>query len=484
MIRRLATGALLVLLSGTAAVAQDWMRVHEQAFDTPWTLPVMVDSIEEMRVATKPQVLQAEMHDGFVVPLAIDAVDSIGFEEVLEAEVKNKYQVFQLFVYTENGQAIRSKEEYVPCYVGINGGDSYACRWQRAGIRGRGNSTWEWYAKKPYRIKLDKKQKVLGMDKAKSWVLLANYRDLTDMMNTYVFELGRMMGMPYTNHTRYVELLLNGEYVGVYQLTEQVQQGENRVAVSDEGGILLTLDVDDGPKGGSASDRSFWTQVYRMPAAVKFPDEENLTPARRDSIKAVFAELEKAVRDRDYARASELLDMESFARFLLIQELVYNVEIDAPRSVFLHKDGAGKWVMGPLWDFDAGFDFDWSNMYSGHGYFADYRETVMGSNPVRRNGNYPNMPAFFTDLFGTREFVQLYKETWRQYADSVVTRPWQEVEQYAEGLRQGAMDREAERWPISNANFRRDLIRLRWWLQSRTQFIGNLIENIPEPGSP
>ena len=76
-------------------------------------------------------------------------------------------------------------------------------------------------------IGYEKKQKVLGMDKAKSWVLLANYRDLTDMMNTYAFELGRMMGLPYTNHTRYVELLMDGEYLGVYQLTEQVQQASS-----------------------------------------------------------------------------------------------------------------------------------------------------------------------------------------------------------------------------------------------------------------
>lgn len=483
MKKRLLTGALLALLSGTAAVAQEWMRVHQKAFDTPWTLPVMVDSVEEMRVTDAQKVLRAEMHDGFAVPLAISSVDSIDFEQVLEAEEKNKYQVFQLFVYTQDGRGVHSKEEYVPCYVGINGADSYSSRWQRAGIRGRGNSTWDWYDKKPYRIKFEKKQKVLGMDKAKSWVLLANYRDLTDMMNTYAFELGRMMGMPYTNHTRYVELLLDGEYLGVYQLTEQVQQGENRVAVSDDRGILIALDVDDGPRGGSASERSFWTSGYRMPAVVKYPEEENLTPQRRDSIRNVFSELETAIMWQDYTWASQLLDMESLARYLIIQEMVYNVEIDAPRSVFIHKDGDGKWVMGPLWDFDAGYDFDWSDMYHGHGYFDNYKETVMGSNPVRRNGNYPDMPRFFTDLFGTQEFVELYKQTWRQYADSIVSRPWQEVERYAEGLRQGAMDRESQRWPVAKANFRKDLLQMRWWLQSRAQFLGNLIENIPVPGS-
>lgn len=482
MRKRLLTGALLMLFTATSVVAQEWMWMHHRAFDSSWTLPVQIDSIDSLSIADEQRVLRMDLRDGFSIPLTIGDLDSISFDEVFEDESKDKYQVFQLFVYTEGGRSILSKEEYVPCYVGVNGSNSYACRWQRAGIRGRGNSTWEWYDKKPYRIKLDKKQKMLGMDKAKSWVLLANYRDVTDMMNTYVFELGRMMGLPFTNHSRYVEVLLNGEYVGVYQLTEQVQQGDNRVDISDERGILLTLDIDDGPKGVSSSERSFWTVGYSMPAAVKYPDEENLTPSRRDSIRSVFGALEDAVKRKDFARAAELLDMESFARYLMIQELVYNVELSAPRSIFLHKDGEGKWVMGPLWDFDAGYDFDWADMYNGHDYFASTTETVMGSNPVKRNGNYHDTPAFFTDLFGTKEFVELYKKTWRQYADSIVSRPWQEVEKYANGLRQGAIARESTKWPVRRKNFETELEKMHTWLTNRAAFLGNLIENIPDPG--
>ena len=482
MRKRLLTGALLMLFTATSVVAQEWMWMHHWAFDSSWTLPVQIDSIDSLSIADEQRVLRMDLRDGFSVPLTIGDLDSISFDEVFEDESKDKYQVFQLFVYTEGGRSILSKEEYVPCYVGVNGSNSYACRWQRAGIRGRGNSTWEWYDKKPYRIKLDKKQKMLGMDKAKSWVLLANYRDVTDMMNTYVFELGRMMGLPFTNHSRYVEVLLNGEYVGVYQLTEQVQQGDNRVDISDERGILLTLDIDDGPKGVSSSERSFWTEGYSMPAAVKYPDEENLTPSRRDSIRSVFGALEDAVKSKDFARAAELLDMESFARYLMIQELVYNVELSAPRSIYLHKDGNGKWVMGPLWDFDAGYDFDWADMYNGHDYFASTTETVMGSNPVKRNGNYHDTPAFFTDLFGTKEFVELYKNTWHQYADSIVSRPWQEVEKYVNGLRLGAIARESTKWPVRRKNFETELEKMHTWLTNRAAFLGNLIENIPDPG--
>ena len=472
---------IVFALSVLMADAQSWMVVHRHAVDAPWALPVAVDSVESGTLSADGTRLLITQRDGFVVPVAKDEVDSLTFDDLAEGELKDKYQVFQLFVFTQDGREITSRDEYLPCYVGLNGAGSYGCRWAHAGIRGRGNSTFLWYDKKPYRIKLDRKQKMLGMDRAKSWVLLANYRDVTDMMNTYVYELGRMMGLPYTNHSRYVELFVNNNYRGLYQLTEQVQQGENRVAVSDERGILLTLDVDDGPAEAAEATNNFWTKGYSMPAAVKYPDDELLTDARRDSIRGVFGQLEAAIKDRDYEKASALLDMESMARYLIIQELVYNVELSAPRSIFLHKDGDGPWRMGPLWDFDAGYDFDWTNMYSGHTFFTNYRETVMGTDPVRRNGNYPYVPQFFTDLFATREFVELYKRTWTQYADSIVTRPWAEVERYVGGLRQGAIQREELKWRIRGKSFDTEVQKLHVWLENRARFMDELVRNIPVP---
>ena len=460
------------------------MNVHRTHLWNQWTMPLRIDSIERTRLADDNTTLQVATRNGQLLPLAIADVDSLTFTTPNVAETKDPYQVFHMYIYTSEGEGVNSREEYTPCYVALNACGSYSDQFLSASIRGRGNSTWLWYDKKPFRLKLDKKHKLLGLDKAKSWVLLANYRDVTDVMNTFVFELGRMMGLPYTNHSRYVELFLDGNYHGLYQLTEQVQQGSSRVDVSDERGILLSLDVDDGPSEDPEASNNFWTAGFSMPAAVKYPDEELLTPERRDSIRDVFAQLEDAIKRQDYAAASAQMDMASFARYLIIQELVYNVELSAPRSIFLHKDGDQPWVMGPLWDFDAGYDFDWSNMYSGHTFFTDYRETVMGSNPVKRNGNYPSTPRFFTNLFGCQEFVQLYKDTWRQYADSIVSRPWAEVDHYLAHLRQdGAAARDLGQWPVRGKSFDTEVRKLHEWLLNRAEFLGQLIEAIPEPGN-
>ena len=282
-------------------------------------------------------------------------------------------------ITTENGAPIKGKEkeDYVNCTITVDHPDD---QWDYTGtgrIRGRGNSTWEWYDKKPYRIKLDEKASIVGLAAEKDWVLLANFRDPTHMMNTFVFELGHVMGMPYTNHSRYMEVTLNGEYIGLYQLTEQIEQGKNRVAVDDVEGVLIALDVDDGPEHSSSKD-NFWSEIYQMPVCVKFPEDIDVTGIKKD-----FAQLESAIlsirKSKGNAAAikagmdkvRELLDVQSFIDFLIIQELVYNVELAAPRSMYMHKDKGGKWVMGPLWDFDAGFDFDWGTMTDGHHFFEN-----------------------------------------------------------------------------------------------------------------
>jgi len=258
-----------------------------------------------------------------------------------------KYDVAKMTIDTENGAEIdgKTKADYRKCNIHI---DSRNDSWNYSGtgkIRGRGNSSWAWYPKKPYRLKLDKKAEILGLGKNKDWVLLANYRDPTDLMNTFVFNWGEAVGLPCTNHTRYVEITLNGEYIGLYQLTEQVEVAKTRVNIDDERGILLELDVDDGPGDSPEATDNFWTEVYRMPACVKNPDDPSADVV--DSVKQEFARLEYAIWEHDYDEFEELADVNSFIDYLLVQEFVYNVEVAAPRSIYLHKDVGGKWTLAP-----------------------------------------------------------------------------------------------------------------------------------------
>ncbi len=475
--------ALLVCSSLTAG-AQRRAHVYMNQQQTQWDVPIVVDSIRDITTSSHLDKLLFNVSGDLFVPFDIRRVDSLTFEDEPLQESKDPYQVFQLFVTTRDTVEITSKDSYVDCHVALNARGSYSNISVNGQIRGRGNSSFLWYDKKPYRIKLNQKHKMLGLSKAKSWVLLANYRDITDMMNTFVFETGRWLGLPFTNHTRYVELFVNGDYRGVYQLTEQVQQGSSRVDVSDDRGILISLDSDDGPDLSPDADDNCWTTVYHMPMCVKYPDDEHFTSHTVDSVRTVFAELERAIKDHDYAQVCQLLDVPSFIKYLQLQEFVYNVELSAPRSIFMHKDGDGPWVMGPLWDFDAGYDFDWGNMYTGHTFFTDYRETVMGSNPLKRNGNYNYVPQFFTDLFACPEFVEAYKAQWAAVKDSIVSHGWNECMRYVSHLRQGAIQREEGRWPIRQKSFETELEKMHQWLLRRADFMTTLIDGIPMPEAP
>ena len=404
-----------------------------------------------------------------------------------------RYCVARMDITVDGNMGVtgKKKEEYLACTIKIES-DTVAWNYEGRGrVRGRGNSTWEWYPKKSYRIKLDEKVEILGLDANKDWVMLANYRDPTNLMNTFVFEMGQGLGMPYTNHTRFVEVTLNGDYKGLYQLTEQVEVAKGRVDIGKKKGWLLSLDVDDGPKEApGAVDRSalplgssknFWSEVYRMPVCVKSPEAEDYaTPETlREDARDALAVLETAILQHDYNALAKLCDIPVMIDYLLIQEFVYNVEVAAPRSIFLYKDKGddAKWTFGPLWDFDAGFDFDWSQMTTGHKFFSDYRETVLGTDPARHVSDYTYTSSFFTDMWKSKAFVSEVKARWNRMRPRIMAQFWPETKIYAEAAAE-AMDRDAKRWPIDRQP-KTEINRMEKWLNSRTVFMDNIVTNYP-----
>ena len=131
-------------------------------------------------------------------------------------------------------------------------------------IKGRGNSTWT-LAKKPYNIKLDKKADLFEMGKHKSWCLLANASDWSMIKNQLSYDLARKLGIFTTSDTYHVNLYLNGEYAGLYMLTEKVDIGENRVDIYDLEGNTEDVndkDLDEYPLAGKQNSREFGSIKY------------------------------------------------------------------------------------------------------------------------------------------------------------------------------------------------------------------------------
>ncbi len=104
-------------------------------------------------------------------------------------------------------------------------------------IRGRGNSTWTW-PKKPYKIKLANDVALLGTEPRDEWVLLANYADRTALRTYLAMGLASSTGLAWTPRTRFVDVVLNGVPQGLYLLTDQVEQGTERVDLPDDSYLL------------------------------------------------------------------------------------------------------------------------------------------------------------------------------------------------------------------------------------------------------
>ena len=393
--------------------------------------------------------------------------------------------IAQVDIVTDKGVPVDSKEEYVPCSVKVTGGEASWAAEVTGRIRGRGNSTWNWYPKKPYRIKLNTSSSFLGMASNKDWVLLADYRDVTHMMNLTGFYLARTLGLPHTNHVRFASVSLNGEDLGLYMVTEQVEEGGNRVQLDPKQGILLALDLNDGPDDMPRATDNFWSDVFGMAAAVKFP--RDAATADRDRVKAAFAELEEAIDNMDWEALQGLLDVDSMIHYILVQEIIGNVEVDndpSMRSGFLfRKDDKSKWVMGPMWDCDGGFSYDWSDMYDsrgwGHTFFGNQRYLVFGSDPYRHRGAYGATASdFFCRLFGIPEFVERLQARWAEVHGSLLNGLLDCLDE-TEALIGAAAQDDMNRWGIRNYGHAEEYRALCSWLTGRFSYLDGVIRNYP-----
>jgi len=228
-------------------------------------------------------------------------------------------------------------------------------------IRGRGNSTWD-MPKKGYRLKLASPgAAVLGMPADRDWVLLANYADKTLMRAAVGFELSRRLQMAWTPRMRYVELYLNGEFLGNYLLGEHVKVAPNRVNVAAmlqtdiaeplvSGGYLVEADFAEYLSVGDITTRTASGILFN----IKAPGSVNLSQFHY--IAGLLQQVENTLLNNNFDAKRNgyptLIDVDTFIDWWIVKELVKDVDGPFYSSVYLYKDRGGKLKMGPVWDFD------------------------------------------------------------------------------------------------------------------------------------
>lgn len=258
-------------------------------------------------------------------------------------------------IHTLNGEIPHDKETEIISQLTILGDSGHVELLTGPGtIRERGNGS-RVFPKRPYRIKFDSKQKVLGAPaKAKKWTLIPNFGDKTLIRNMIAFEISRLLNMPYTPYCTPVDVILNGEYKGCYQLSDQVQVHKNRVNViemtpEDNSGDLLTggylIEVD-----AYAQDEISWFRSNGGNlVTIKSPSDDEITPEQANYIENHFNLME--------ANKKEYLDMNTFLRHFIVGELSGNTDTYWSTYMYKHRNNDTIYT-GPVWDFDLAFEND------------------------------------------------------------------------------------------------------------------------------
>ncbi|MBQ7386309.1 MAG: CotH kinase family protein [Ruminococcus sp.] len=232
-------------------------------------------------------------------------------------------------------------------------------------IKGRGNTTWA-KEKKPFNVTYEEAVSVDGMEKTKKLSLLANYQDSSLARNRILFDLGDAVGIPYSSDSRFVDFYMNGEYLGTYEMAQKVDTGkknlvkviEDETHLNEDGSLkeefpfLVEIDA-----GAGSTDYHTYSSKAKCNLTVKGPELDNDDPNYDkvlNIVKAKFDEMYSAVVN-DSDKLEELVDVDSLAKLVLINELSKNWDVGISSFYLTYQadeDGNYKFFGSPCWDYD------------------------------------------------------------------------------------------------------------------------------------
>lgn len=349
-------------------------------------------------------------------------------------------------------------------------------------IRCRGNASWEDTDKKSYQLKLMEKKDLLGMGAEKQWILLANAFDQTLLRNTIAFDIAKELGVSFSPDSEYVDVYINGEYVGNYLLTEKVEIGKERVNINNlekqmellnqeillseseffmeqqgrlfstkgyriekqpeniSGGYLLEIEMSDryGLEASGFITSRMQAVVFSSPKYASYEQVSYIANRYQDFEDAIFSE--DGYSPYSGVHFSEYIDMDSFAKKYLLEELTKNLDASFTSQFFYKPDDAvsTKFFAGPVWDYDKSI--------------AASGITENGIDLHEPNGLYVATQTKDSDiwyaLYNQEEFyehvVQIYRNELEPIARAIAER---DVELYTEYILDSAMNN-AIRWNV------------------------------------
>ncbi len=345
-------------------------------------------------------------------------------------------------------------------------------------IRMRGNSTAvSSISKKPYRIKFSEHQSMFGTKKHRSWALLANWYDPTFALNAVAFELGKRMGLPGTPNHFFVDLYLNGNYRGIYQVTDIVQVNKGRVEVDTTAGWLAEFDyhcpsdkdeVDFLTAYPTSQASAAYNWTVQLHTFIKSP--ETNYQFVKDQINQLTATMfnKSGFPENGYR---DLVDLDSYAKYIMVElfmdnfDFICKADTNGLASNFAHKDKGGKIIAGPLWDLDLTAGVDDKKNFPKHFQYYDY--AIKPKHPYYRR--------FFDDPV----FLAKWKKTWDKYKPDFqdMTKFMDSIATYVEGsveknfaLQKGGGSYYTPEAPATKQAYKDGVGKLKTWWNNRINF--------------
>ncbi len=390
--------------------------------------------------------------------ISLDSIKSLGLPVITIETVDGEEPTCEYVDHPEGmaGYGIRNATK-VPGRLTITLGDEvlydsgpYAKNVGGMRIKIRGNSS-AYPQKKPYKMKLEAGADLLlrGNDETysdKDWLLIKD----SDLRQCIGYETSRLMGMEWTPGYRYVNVVMNGDYRGLYLLCEPVERNKRcRINVSETGYIV-------------ESDAYFWNEDLYIPSSLrpfgwtlKYPDEDNITEERLVWLTSELAGLEEALSGDSYA---ERIDVESFARWLLTHDILGTWDSYGSNLFIARYDTLDSKVRMPvLWDFDTIFRMEgaWANVH--HERF------------------------FFHHMLASEEdtFRRAYLWLWNEVHQAVFEGMLSYIDSYAASEEASAIDAsmrlDAERWNSGYTYLGDHLDKARVWFESREAWLDERI---------
>ena len=355
-----------------------------------------------------------------------------------------------MYVTTDSLKPIESKNIYLKgTYYfdpkGVEGVDSIGSVDNQLAlqIRGRGNASWT-LAKKPYRIKLDKKTSFFGMSKSKHFALMAHFTDWRGFLKEESgYEVSRRMKLAFTPEQHPIELVVNGDYKGIYFITQNIRVDKDRVNITEQeegdtipenitGGWLIEKDnYVDSPQFDLPRSKKFHITIH---------SPEVMSDQQMDYIKNFVTTADSLlyVEDKMSREWENYIDIDALARFYIVQEVVQNTEAFSG-SLFMHKErgDSTKLIFGPVWDFGS---------VTGHPVTKNYKKLWM----------FEDIPAYaenvwIEEMLKFPHFQRVIREVWTKEYNDLSNGLGNYLQEWAnKNIQAGLADH--NRWPDSSGH--------------------------------